>query len=58
MAKNRFFFFFFLVIKEFLNFLVAYFLCLASVGESGESAQHGSANIGESGESAQHNKQA
>ena len=27
---------------------------LASVGESGESAQHGSANVGESGESAQH----
>ncbi len=26
----------------------------ASVGESGESAQHGSANVGESGESAQH----
>jgi hypothetical protein len=28
MAKNRFFIFYlFLVIKEFLNFLVAYFLC-------------------------------
>ncbi len=26
----------------------------ASVGESGESAQHGSVNVGESGESAQH----
>jgi hypothetical protein len=27
---------------------------LASVGEFGESAQHGSANVGKSGESAQH----
>jgi hypothetical protein len=29
-------------------------IALASVGESGESAQHGLANVGESGESAQH----